>query len=304
MNDATKGAHTRGIGLSLVTVACWSVLPITLRIASRNLDPYTLTWYRFFLSALVLGAILAARAGLPRAATLRVPRPLALLVVATLGLLGNYVLYLVSLDYVSPTVGTVITQLGPLLLMFGGVWFFHERLSGKQILGVVLIVVGLLLFFNRRLGEFAGLTGREGAGTLILLAASVVWAVYGVAQKALLRHFTANQILFLIYAGAAVALLAFSAPLAVRSLGAIELVMLVLSAANTLVAYGALAVALESAGAATVGAVLAVGPVATLIVTWLSNAISPGFFPADDLNVATIAGAVVVTVGSALSARK
>jgi drug/metabolite transporter (DMT)-like permease len=225
-------------------------------------------------------------------------------VVATLGLLGNYVLYLVSLDYVSPTVGTVITQLGPLLLMFGGVWLFHEKLSGKQILGVVLIVVGLLLFFNRRLGEFAGLTGREGAGMLILLAASVVWAVYGVSQKALLRHFTANQILLLIYAGATVALLAFSAPLAVRSLGSLELVMLGLSAANTLVAYGALAKALESAGAATVGAVLAIGPVATLVVTWLSNTVSPGFFPADDLNVATIAGAFVVTVGSALSARK
>ena len=54
----------------------------------------------------------------------------------------------------------------------------------------------------------------------------------------------------------------------------------------------------------TVGAVIAVSPVATLLVTWLSNRISPGFFPPDDLNAATIAGAFVVTVGSAMSARK
>ena len=304
MTKDAAGEQTRGILLALVTVLCWSLLPITLRIASRRLDPYTLTWYRFALSALALGAILAAKHQLPRFSAWRAPRPLALLVAATLGLLANYVLYLVSLDYVSPTVGGVITQLGPLLLMFGGVWLFKERLSGKQIVGVVLLIAGMLLFFNRQLGAFASLTGREGAGTVILLVASVVWAVYGLAQKTLTRHLTANQILLLIYLGATVALVAFTKPLSVRGIGALELTMLALSALNTLVAYGALAAALKSAGAATVGAVLAVGPVVTLVVTWISNTLSPGFFPPDDLNVATIAGAVVVTVGSALSARR
>jgi drug/metabolite transporter (DMT)-like permease len=304
MTRDAASAQTRGILLALVTVFCWSVLPITLRIASRQLDPYTLTWYRFALSALALAAILGAKRQLPPLSDWRAPRPLALLVAATLGLLANYVLYLVSLDYVSPTVGGIITQLGPLLLMFGGVWLFKEKLSRKQIVGIVLLIAGMLLFFNRQLGAFASLTGREGAGTVILLVASVVWAVYGLAQKALTRHLTANQILLLIYIGATIALVAFTKPLSVRGLGALELTMLALSALNTLVAYGALAEALKGAGAATVGAVLAVGPVATLVVTWLSNKLSPGFFPPDDLNVATIAGAIVVTVGSALSAHK
>lgn len=285
-------------------VGAWSVLPITLRLATRQLDPYTLTWYRFFLSALVIGGILAVRGGLPRWAQLRRVRPMALLVAATLGLAINYVLYLVSLDYVSPTVGTVITQLGPLLLMFSGVWIFGEHLSRRQLIGVVLLIVGLLLFFNRRLAELADLSGRAGVGTLILLAASVTWAVYGVAQKSLLKHFESTQILFLIYVGSTIALLASSAPTAVVGLPALDLVMVVLCAANTLVAYGALAEALKCAGAATVGAVLAVGPVATLVVTWATNKVSPGFFAPDLLNVATIAGACVVALGSALSARK
>jgi len=306
MTDAggASGHTTRGIWLSLVTVGCWSVLPITLRIASRHLDPYTLTWYRFVVSALVLAVWLAARRGLPAWDALRRARPLTLLLVATVGLVSNYVLYLVSLSYVSPTVGTVITQLGPLLLMLGGVWIFHEQLSRRQVAGVVLLVVGLLLFFNRRLAELTDLSGRAGIGAMILLAASVTWAMYGIAQKALLRDLGSTQILLLIYIGAAALLAAFTAPAHVVTLSARELVMLALSCMNTLVAYGALAEALRDAGAATVGAVLAVGPVATLIVTYISNRVSPGFFAPDLLNAATVLGAFAVTAGSALSARK
>jgi drug/metabolite transporter (DMT)-like permease len=297
-------ATTRGIWLSLIVVGAWSVLPITLRLASRGLDPYTLTWYRFFLSALVLGSMLATRRNLPRLALLKRVRPAALLIAATLGLASNYVLYLVSLDYVSPTVGTVITQLGPLLLMCGGVWIFGERLSRRQLIGVVLLIAGLLLFFNRRLAELGDMSGRAGVGTLILLAASVTWAMYGLAQKSLLDHFESTQILLLIYVGSAIALLAMSAPAAVIGLPTLDLVMLALCAANTLVAYGALAEALKVSGAATVGAVLAISPVVTLLVTWATNTVSPNFFAPDLLNAATIAGACIVTIGSAMSARK
>jgi drug/metabolite transporter (DMT)-like permease len=297
-------ANSRGVWLSLITVTCWSLLPITLKIASRHLDPYTLTWYRFATSTVVLGAFLSVRHQLPPLPVVRLPRTLLFLLAACIGLASNYVLYVVSLSYVSPTVSTVITQLGPLLLMLGGVVLFHEHLNRKQTVGVVLLVAGLFLFFNRRLVELADGSGRAGIGAIILLVASVVWAVYGLAQKVLLHRFTSAQILLLIYIGATLLLAVIARPLAVRGLTALELVMLALCCLNTLVAYGALAEALKFTDASVVGAVLAVGPVASLIVTWASNRVSPGFFEADLLNVATVVGAVVVTMGSGLSASR
>src|ERR1044071_2861262 len=99
MNDNSRTG--RGIWLSLITVGAWSVLPITLRIASRHLDPYTLTWYRLLLSAIVLAAVLTAKGDLPKASIIRTTRPLVLILIATAGLVINYVLYLVSLSYVS-----------------------------------------------------------------------------------------------------------------------------------------------------------------------------------------------------------
>ncbi|HJQ21044.1 MAG TPA: DMT family transporter, partial [Gemmatimonadaceae bacterium] len=114
MSESTPARTVRGIWLALITVVAWSVLPITLRIASRHLDPYTLTWYRFAVSAVVLGGMLMVKRRLPARRAVLVRRCVVLLLAATLGLVTNYVLYLVSLSYVSPTAGTVITQLAPL----------------------------------------------------------------------------------------------------------------------------------------------------------------------------------------------
>ena len=83
-----------------------------------------------------------------------------------------------------------------------------------------------------------------------------------------------------------------------------ELAMLLACGLNTLIAYGALAEALEHSGATRVGAVLAVSPVAALFVTWMTNRIAPGFFEPDHLNAATIVGAFAVAMGSAISAAK
>ncbi len=296
------GHTARGVWLSLITVGCWSVIPITLRIAARHMDPYTVTWYRFLVSALILGVILGAKGELPSPARILALRPMTLLVVGTVGLVGNYVLYLMSLSYVSPTISTVITQLGPILLIVGGILLFGEHLNRRQGIGVALLLAGLLLFFNRRIVELADYAGRAGTGAIILVVAAVGWAVYGLAQKVLVRRFAPTQVLLLIYAGATLMLAASIAPRSLETMPPLELTMLGLSALNTLVAYGALAEALRHARVSTVGAVLAIGPVATLVVTWTTNRLSPGFFEPDLLNVATVAGAFVVTLGSALTA--
>ena len=54
--------------------------------------------------------------------------------VATLTLIGNFVLYLVALDHATPSVTQVVIQLAPLLLLVGGVLVFRERL-GRRAMG-------------------------------------------------------------------------------------------------------------------------------------------------------------------------
>jgi len=120
-------------------------------------------------------------------------RAAALLVaVATLTLVGNFVLYLVALDHATPSVTQVVIQLAPLLLLVGGVVVFHEKLAGIQWAGFAILVTGLLLFFNDRLPELLRPSEGIGLGVALTVAAAISWAIYGLAQKLLLRHFTAR----------------------------------------------------------------------------------------------------------------
>ena len=60
-----SGRWRLGLGLSLLTVFMWGLLPIALQITLEAMDGYTITWYRFMASAVLLGSYLSLRRGLP-----------------------------------------------------------------------------------------------------------------------------------------------------------------------------------------------------------------------------------------------
>jgi drug/metabolite transporter (DMT)-like permease len=290
-----------GLALALTTAVLWGLLPIALKIALRGLDPYTITWYRFAVSSVVLGLILAATGGLPRVRSLN-RQGWALLAVALGGLVGNYVLYLVALALVAPTVAQTVIQLAPVGLLVGGVVVFKERFSRAQQAGLAVLLIGLLLFFNRRLAEFRNPGAGLALGVFILVVAAGSWGGYGLAQKALLRRFRSQQILWLLYVGAVFVLLPSASLSSVLRIGSLQFWMLAFSCMNTLVAYGAFAEALEHWEVSRVSAVLTVAPLVTIASSWLIDRVVPGVLSADPLNALSVAGALLVVGGSAACA--
>lgn len=290
-----------GFAMSLTTAALWGVLPIALKIVLEAMDAWTITWWRFAVSMLGLGAFLAWRRQLPRLAD--AGRAGAwLLGAALVTLLANYVLYLIALDHTTPSVAQVVIQLAPVLLLLGGVFVFKERFAPSQWLGFLVLAVGLLLFFNRRLPELLRPAEGLGLGVLLMIVAAVAWAVYGLLQKQLLRRFSARQVLWLLYAGATIALLPFSAPMLVRGLDGLQLGMLGFCCANTLVAYGAFGEALHHWDVSRVSAVLSTAPLVTITAMWAIERMGLGLVPPEGLNALSIVGALAVVAGSMVSA--
>src|SRR5207253_5830424 len=95
----------------------------------------------------------------------------------------------------------------PLMLLILGMIFFHERFSKLQWVGFLVLVFGLLVFFNKRLPDLIRPAEGWSYGVILLVVSSVSWATYGLSQKQLSRELTSAQILFLVYAGATLILL-------------------------------------------------------------------------------------------------
>jgi len=294
------GERALGFALALATMLLWGVLPFALRAALASLDAATLTWFRFLLSAIALAAVLASRRRLPALGEL--PRAgWLLLALATTGLAVNYIAFLVGLDRTTPANAQVLIQLGPLLLALGAIAVFGERFGALQWLGFGVLLAGLGLFFRSQLAALARDLDRYLSGVALIGIAAVSWAAYGLAQKQLLRALPSQGLMLCIYVGCMVFFLPWSHPTALAGISADAFAVLLFCAANTVLAYGAFAAALEHWEASRVSAVLALTPLATLGFAALGAYLAPDQFAPERLSPASLAGAGLVVAGSLLT---
>jgi hydrogenase maturation protease len=297
-----SGRASLGFAFATATMLLWAVLPLALGGVLRHLDPATITWFRFSVSALVLAAVLAHRGALPGLRGIR-RGGLVLLATATFGLAANYIAFLVGLAWTGEASAQVLIQLAPVLLSLGGIAIFGERFAPVQWLGFAVLVLGLALFSTGRIRELPdGSSARYLAGVAMIGLAAVTWAGYGLAQKQLLRHLSPQGVMLCIYAGCALCFAPFARPAALATLAPAPLGLLLFTAANTLLAYGAFATALAHWEASRVSAVLAVGPLATVGFAALAGALVPGWLSPEPLPGPALAGAGLVVAGSLATA--
>jgi len=204
--------HAAGFFLSLVAAMLWGVLPIALKELLAGMDAITIVWYRFFVAGIVLLVWLGMRRNLP-SLFIQNTQTKWFLVLAATGLVINYFLFSYSLNFVNGETSEAVIQLTTLFLILGGVFVYREPFFAVQKVGTVLIMLGLLLFFNDRLSELTNLENRETIGVIVVIFAAITWTVYALLQKQLLVKFSSVQILFMIYMFSIFVLLPFISPL-------------------------------------------------------------------------------------------
>jgi drug/metabolite transporter (DMT)-like permease len=291
-----------GIALALTTAMCWGALPIAMKQVLEVMSPPTVVFYRFLMAGTGLGLILTLRGNLPPLRIFKSRRWLVLLAIATGGLFGNFIFFSSSLQYLSPTASQVIGQLSPVGMMVASVVILKEKMRGTQVVGALMLLSGLIMFFNSSLVEiFTRLTDYTW-GVIFGVSAACVWVSYGVAQKVLLRRLASQQILFLLYTLCTIALLPLADPMVIKQLSGWQLSCLVFCGLNTLVGYGALAEAMARWQAAQVSAFITLTPLFTLLFSDLLALAWPDFFAVPMLNVMGYIGAFVVVAGAMYSA--
>ena len=296
-----SGRWRLGLALALVTAGCWSTLPVALKVTLERLDPYTLTWVRFVIAGAIMLAWLAARDGLRGFASLDRKR-WGLLLLAGVLLIGNYVFYLLGVQYSTPGNAQLLIQLAPLLMALGGIFVFRERYRVGQWIGLGTIALGLWLFFRDQSGHPAVGARAYALGSAMVVIAALVWAGYALIQKQLLTRLGSPAIMLFIYLLASVLLFPLARPATLLQLDGVGMALLAFCALNTLVAYGAFAEALVHWEASRVSTVLALTPLLALAAIAGVHAIWPQADAAETEGAIGYVGALLVVAGSAMSA--
>lgn len=279
----------------MTTALTWSILAIVLKFGLTYADSYTIVWYRFTVSFLTL---LLWYFFTGKTENLRVfkTKP-GLLLIAALCLSVNYVGFMQGLHYSSPANVQIFIQLGPLLLTLSGLFIFKEKLNQKQILGLLLCLVGFGLYFTDRMDKIAGNEKNFYIGLSWIVVAAALWAVFASINKHLLNFWKSSQINIYIYL---VALMAFFPLVDWQALQKLPLgvhVLYFVLGLNTIVAYGFLNIALKYLPATQVSPILVLNPLLTLGLIALIDFMDWGFIPADPVGTIGYIGAAIAILG-------
>ena len=193
---AAAGNWKLGLFYSAVTTIAWGLLPIALNGVLHKMDPVTVSWYRFSLSALIAALWYGWHSG-PTLKTMFLRHP-GYSFLAAAGLLGNYLCYIWGLQRTNPGAAQILIQVAPLLLLLASVFLFREPFSPRQWLGVGGFTLGMVLFFYPRWDGQAVTGDSYFTGVALVLTGAVAWSFYGMAQKQLLVNYHAKHILLLI----------------------------------------------------------------------------------------------------------
>ncbi len=296
-----SGRQGVGVSLALLTALMWGVLPIALKVALQELDPYTACWIRMSVSSVLVALWMGARGQLATAFPSFSVQLVSLCLIAAAGLLGNYLFYNFSLQKLSPESAQLLIQVAPFLMLIGSVWLYKEPFSRRQMLGAVLVIIGLLTFFNKNLLNLLDATSDYSLGVAFMMVSSVTWAIYALVQKKLLKSLSSMAIMLVIYVLGAVLFFPMADPGALLLMSPLPMAMLVFCCVNTFVSYGAFSEAMNHIHASRVSAIITIVPILTFAVMTLLVEFWPEHFVAEPLNALAYLGAGLVVLGSAFA---
>jgi drug/metabolite transporter (DMT)-like permease len=293
--------QTKGIIYAVITAVFWGVLAVALKVAVMEVDPVTIVWFRFSLAftPLLIWHIIKRPEGLRI-----LYRPPMLLVIATLALAYNYIGFMWGIEYTTPSSAQLFIQMGPILLTLAGVLFFREQITRKQMLGFLLALIGLLLFYNQQIGALTGGENIYMKGVLLTLSAAVAWSVYGALQKKLvIRYstFTLNMFLFGLPTLLYIPLADFSQ---LSDLSPVMWVIMAFLGINTLVAYTTLSLSLKYLEAGKVSIIIIMNPLITFILMGILTEMEVSWIDGENFTPLSVIGAVIVIAGAILVVRK
>ena len=169
--------------LILVAMLLWAVNFSIVKISLREFSPFGFNGIRLFLASLILTAILVLKEGG------FIFKKQIFWKLVFLGLIGNTVyqlLFIHGLHFSTASNTAIIIGLTPVFIALLSSILKHERLNVATWIGIIISFLGFYFVISRQPGLLKFSLGSLG-GDLLVLAASMCWAVFTVLSKPLLE---------------------------------------------------------------------------------------------------------------------
>lgn len=168
----------------------WSTNFVLGKIVVNTIPPLTMSTARFTIGVLILSGIMAKSKSPEQGSWQKAFIPL--LIMGISGVFGFNSLLYAGLRYTSSTNSSIINSLYPVLAALLAAFFLKERFNARQLIGLFFSIAGVLLVTSR--GAWSGLSGIVfNQGDLLVILASLSWAIYSLASKLAMKHLSALQ---------------------------------------------------------------------------------------------------------------
>jgi drug/metabolite transporter (DMT)-like permease len=272
-------------------------MAIVLKVITYELPPATVVWFRFFLAFLVLGIWTL----IFRRADFRIFfKPPLLLLLAALFLGLNYLGFITGIKYVSPSSSQVFIQIAPVSFALSGILIFREHVNWKHIVGFILVLSGIGLFYSEQLRDLTGSGEHFTLGMLLVLGGGLSWAVFATLQKKLVRTHSPNQLNLFIYGFCALALVPLVHFSKLQGMSATNWWLLIYLGLNTVLAYGSLALAIKFTEATRVSVIITLNPIITFVTMAILTRMDVAWIEPESFSVLSLMGALTVLGGAIL----
>ncbi len=291
-------AKLKGVLFASTTAILWGFLAIALKVSLADLTPVDITWVRFSIAFTILAAYLLIT---ERSQLKIIKNPPPLLIFAALCLGLNYFGFISGVKYTSPNITQVFMQFGPVLLALAGFIIFKEKVSFIQLTGLLMVILGLILFYREQLSYLTGDKHIFNKGIIWVFIAATAWAGYAVSQKKLVQSYAPMQLNVVIFGLPAILFSPFVNYNSLQGLSFGYWMLLLSLGLNTLAAYGCIALALKYLAANKVSVIITQNPVITFITMAILGALEVSWIKPEIFTLVTIIGAMFVISGAVLT---
>lgn len=129
----------------------------------------------------------------------------------TVGMIGYHVFFFSALKYTEASKAAMINAINPLLTAMLAAVFLKEKLSSRKALFIIIALVGVFLTLSDWNMDNI-INFNFNIGDLLMLAGSVLWAVYAIIVKKVMHRFTPLKLTAYTFLTAAVIVFPFAAP--------------------------------------------------------------------------------------------